>query len=255
MSSLMNLTLYNFRKFLRTRILYGIFFIALLFIYLISSLNAFGIGSHPFISIESVLFLYEVLGLALILAVSAYNIRRDIENRTIYLILSKPVTKVEYILGKIFSCAVYLLIFTLITIAGALIMLRSGIKSYEGMLVLAIIMKFLYLFIILGLSIFFSVFLRPTILVAVISLCYFISGIDNDYIELIVAQNYPGPVLFLLKLIKFVLPNKDYLDISYAVMQGAKLHFAYFIAVFFYIAGYSVFTLLLSAWAFKEKEF
>ena len=255
MNKILNMTKFTFLKLVKNKILYGIFFLNLIFIYLLKGLNLFEIGAHPLVIIDSTLYIYEIMGFILLLAVIANNIRREIETKNIYLVLSKPVTKVEYILGKIFGIYILFAIFTLLTIIEILIFMSPITKEYTGLFILAIIFKAFYLFIFTGILIFFSLFLRPTIMVVISIITFYFAGLNLDYIELIIGSSYPSIIVNLLKFIKFILPNGNYLDLRFAAMQLTNITFSYFIASILYIIGYMGFIVLLSGWIFKNKEF
>ncbi|MCD6578427.1 ABC transporter permease subunit [bacterium] len=255
MNNTLNIASYTFKKFLKTSVLYGIFFLDLLLIFLVKSIDLFNIGTQPLILIDSIVSIFEVMGVLLLLAVTANNIRGEVEKKTIYLILSKPVNKIEYLLGKILGIAYYLGIFSLITIVISIFIMNSVDPHYTGLLVLALIYKTFYLFIFIGVFLFFSIFLRPTIMIAVSLIVYYIANMNFDYIELILSNSYTKAGIGILKFIKFLLPNGDYLDLKFAAMQLTHLPFLYIVASIFYILSYLTFILLLSTWIFKKKEF
>ncbi len=255
MNNTLNIAKYTFKKFLKSSVLYGIFFLDVLLIFIVKSVNFFNIGTQPLILIDSIVSIFEVMGVILLLAVTANNIRAEIEKKTIYLILSKPVNKVEYLLGKIIGISYYLGIFSIITIIISFFIMNSVDPNYTGLLILALVYKTFYLFIFIGVFLFFSIFLRPTIMIAVSLIVYYIANMNFDYIELILSNSYTNAGIEVLKFIKFVLPNGDYLDLKFAAMQLTHLPFLYIVASIFYVLSYLTFILLLSTWVFKKKEF
>ena len=255
MNNVLNIASYTFKKFAKTSVLWGVFFLDILLIVLIKSINLFGLGIHPLVLIDSILSIFEIMGLILLLAVTTSNIRNEIEKKTIYLILSKPISKIEYIIGKIVGIFYYLGLFSFITIIISFFMMNSVDSHYTGLLILSLIYKTFYLFIFTSIFLMFSIFLRPTIMVAIAILTYLLANMSFDFIEIIIGHTYSPFYVNILKFVKFVLPNGDYLDLKFAVMSLAHLPFWYIISSIFYILSYLTFSILITTWIFKKKEF
>ena len=84
---------------------------------------------------------------------------------------------------------------------------------------------------------------------------YIFAMISYDYVDMVVAQTYPQWVVVIIKLIKFILPNSEFMDIKLAVMQLSHLNIWYIISVLLYMGGYMFFLVLFAAWIFGKKEF
>ncbi len=255
MNNIINIAHFTFIKLLKKKILYGIFFIELILIYLMRSLNIFGIGVQPLVLVDSILFVYEIFGFILILAITAGHIRREIETKSIYLVLSKPTDKVQYLLGKIIGIYAFVGIYTVLTILAVMFFAFAPLKEYAAYTLLAIIFRNFFLFIFTSILIFFSIFLRPTIMVMASFISYIFAMISYDYVDMVVAQTYPQWVVVIIKLLKFVLPNSEFMDIKLAVMQLSHLNIWYIISVLLYMGGYMFFLILFAAWIFGKKEF
>ena len=128
MNNIINIAHFTFLKLLKKKILYGIFFIELILIYLMRSLNIFGIGVQPLVLVDSILFVYEIFGFILILAITAGHIRREVETKSIYLVLSKPTDKVQYLLGKIIGIYAFVGIYTVLTMLAVMFFAFAPLK-------------------------------------------------------------------------------------------------------------------------------
>lgn len=156
-----NIAINTFRELLRNRILTVILFFACALIGFSIVLASLSLGETKRIIIDFGLSMIEIGGLIAVIFVGGQILFKEIEGRTIYLILSKPIERKDYILGKFFGFGAIILL--LIFLQGLVL---TGLVIYQGIplntlmfvAIAAIAMKLLLVFAII---LFFSTFSSP----------------------------------------------------------------------------------------------
>lgn len=97
-----NIAFNTFREIVRNRFLYMIVFFAFVFIIFSVALGKLTLGDDNKIIVDFGLAMIEIFGLVGVLFVGSQLLFREIEGKTIFLILSKPIDRYEFLLGKFF---------------------------------------------------------------------------------------------------------------------------------------------------------
>ncbi len=117
----------TFQEGLRNRILWGIFFFAFLLSianYVFTQSFGYDLGK---VSVDLGISAVSLAGLLIIFFMGINLISRDIEKRTVYMILARPITRSQYILGKFLGLA--LMVAASVVILGFFSFLAVAIKS------------------------------------------------------------------------------------------------------------------------------
>ena len=107
-----NIAINSFRELVRNRILLVILFFASLLIVFSLVLSSLSLGQTSRIILDFWLAMIEISGLLATLFIGGQLLYREIEWKTIYLILSKPIRRYEFIVWKFLWFAATILIIT-----------------------------------------------------------------------------------------------------------------------------------------------
>jgi len=179
---------------------------------------------------------------------------KEIEKRTIYIMLAKPVRRWEFILGKYLGLmAVLGVSLVVMTAAFYAILLLMGI-GFQSYLLLAILMTFCELAILTAVAVMFSTFSTPITGAVFTFAVYFVGHLTRD-LKLLAAMS-PSPVVKAVSyFLYFVLPNLSNFNIRAEVVYGAPLDPYALLLSGLYALVYSVTLLLISVAIFSRKEF
>jgi ABC-type transport system involved in multi-copper enzyme maturation permease subunit len=122
----------TFKDSIRSKALYGIFFFGLaLFLanILITGIFSWEIGK---VAADVGLSVVSLSGLAIIFFFSIQIVANDLERKTIYLILSKPISKVQYLLGKFAGLSLIILVSSAILGACAALSFKLATMGAEA---------------------------------------------------------------------------------------------------------------------------
>jgi ABC-type transport system involved in multi-copper enzyme maturation permease subunit len=179
---------------------------------------------------------------------------REVEKRTIYIMLAKPVRRWEFILGKYLGLmAVLVVSLVVMTAAFYVILLVLGIGA-SPYLLLAILLTLFQLAILTAAAVLFSTFSTPITGAVFAFAVYFVGHLTRD-LRLLAAMS-PSPVVKVASyFLYYVLPNLSNFNIRPEVVYGAPLDPAALVLSVSYALVYSATLLLIAVVIFNRKEF
>lgn len=172
---MLNIALNTFREIVRNKFLYMILFFAFVFIIFSISLGQLTIGDDEKVIVDFGLAMIEIFGIIGVLFVWSQLLFKEIEWKTIFLILSKPIQRYEFILGKFlwFSATVLLIIVFQSFLFLAVLLLQSIEITY--LIMWSLFFTFLKVEILLALVFFFSSFMSHILTILVSVMVYLVS--------------------------------------------------------------------------------
>jgi ABC-type transport system involved in multi-copper enzyme maturation permease subunit len=110
---MLNIALNTFREIIRNKFLYLIIFFAFVFIIFSISLWRLTIWDDSKIIVDFWLAMIEIFWFLSVLFVWSQLLFKEIEWKTIFLILSKPIKRYQFIIGKFFGFSLCVLLIIL----------------------------------------------------------------------------------------------------------------------------------------------
>lgn len=177
-SRLSAITLNTFREAVRDRVLYNLIIFVLL---LVASAPLFGqisIGLERLILVNVGLSSISIFGILIGIFIGIGLVSKEIEKKTLYTILSRPVRRWEFIAGKYFGLVLTLLVNAALMSVGfylALLVTAHKLTGADGRLLVAIYFAVLEFLIITAVTLLFSSFSTP-IFSAIFAFALFVIG-------------------------------------------------------------------------------
>ena len=182
---------------------------------------------------------------------------RDIEHRTVYLLLSKPLRRGELLLGRFVGGAVTLAASVTFMTAAVLLALTSltrSVTSLHAIIVPAAFLLYLQALLVLALALLFSTFSTP-VFSAILTLVLFLIGhLSSDFAHLAETVNSPW-VAGLCRMLYYTLPNFQNFTFITAVARGQGLALSLVGTVSLYAIVYGGILLLVAVMIFEQREF
>jgi ABC-type transport system involved in multi-copper enzyme maturation permease subunit len=243
----------TFKLEVREKILYAIVVFAVL--YMLSSLFLADLVLKELPMVKSfalsgVYFFNAIL--ALFLGTTSFF--KDVDRKVVYFVLSKPVSRAQFLLGKFFGLCMVLAVTTLIFMVAYL-----GVIAYEGggfnaMGILAIAMQYLEMMLFLAFATFVSTFSSSLLSIVYTSAVFFAGHVVSQLVADAKAVNIVGFKYRLVQLLYYIFPNLEKFDIrDFAVHDVAMPLHATLLAVA-YAAVYIILLLTAGIWIFNKKE-
>lgn len=248
------IALNTIRELIRNKFFSLILFLGVVFIIISFALETLALGELRRVLYDFGLSFIELTWVAVILFLGWGMIAREIEGRTIFLILSKPVSRSSIFLGKFIWFSV--VVVTMVTFQTMILIALLWIKwfSLDPLLFSAIIGILLKLFSLLGLILFFSAFTSPVISMFLTIASYIIG--HGGYTMLDYALwNHNVLMWYSAQAILVLFPNLEALNLKNYVATGAPIDLMTWWTAYGIATIYIVILLFLGSLIFSKKSF
>jgi Cu-processing system permease protein len=206
MNKIWTIALNSFRENIRDRILYNLLVFALLMIVLTIALVQLSTGEWERITIDVGLSSVSIFGSLMAIFLGVSLVSKEIEKRTIYTLLSKPVSRTYFLFGKYAGMLLTILVNIAIMIVVYVAVLYYLGGRFSWAQAQALILIFISLMILVAIALFFSTFSTPT-LSAIFTLSLFVIGHLTADVKYFSGQSGMKAVEYLGQAVYYLLPN------------------------------------------------
>lgn len=266
-STLTKIAVATFRESVRDRVLYNLVGFALLVIgasLLIGQLTA---GQDVKIIKDLGLAAMAIFGLFIAIFIGIGLVSKEVERRSIYSVIAKPVRRSELVVGKYLglalTIAINIAVMAAVWYAVLVYMSWSETAAFkeawerpaaDPRMLIAVYLLFVQLLLLIAIALFFSTFSSP-MLSAVFAFGLYIAGhfsADLKNFDLAVGDS---PVRYLTTMLYYVLPNMAIFDVKNAVVHGQPIPAGYVLTTSVYAVAYVVTLLAGAVWIFSRRDF
>jgi ABC-type transport system involved in multi-copper enzyme maturation permease subunit len=196
----------------------------------------------------------SMLGFMVAVLIGTGIVYTEVERRTIYTVIAKPVERWQFVLGKFAGLNATI---TVLVVGMTVILIGTAwveIGHFKPQLFQAVLLTWIELMVLTSLSILMSVICSPILGAIFTFLLYIIGHTSGDLRDL--AQHFgTGGVKTATNLAYYVLPNLEYFNIRGKVIHGVHVDAAYMVFACAYGLLYCVAFLVLAGAIFQRKEF
>ena len=243
----------TFREAVRDRVLYVLLFFAAVTILGSKALGWVSVGQDIKIMKDITLASVLIFGVLTSVFIGTDLVYKEIDKRTLYTILARPVRRYEFILGKYFGLSFLLALTTVaMTVVATLYVLVMG-GTLNFTYYLAVFLIFCELLLVNALAVLMSTVTAP-VLGALIVVALFIFGNATGILVDLpqnVSDTAAGPILSSLY---YLIPNLSNFNIRAEAANDVSISFMYVVWTAAYGAVYSALFLYIAALAFEEKD-
>lgn len=184
----------------------------------------------------------------------------EVDKRTIYTLLCKPVSRSEYLIGKFLGGALTLLMNTVIM--AAVFMIVVAVKAHQGdkpeptdfRLLYQVVLVYLQFCLLLAMTLMFSTVLTP-IMNGAISLFVLIVGNLSDTLLDVIKLGKSEIVRVGLRMIYYLVPNWQNFSVQDALVRGDEaVPVTYVARIALYGILYTIILMIIATQAFRNKE-
>lgn len=253
MKSALTVAHYTFRELLKSRITLNVLVLGLLIagITYVASEFTYGVPSRIALDFGLGTLSITLLGVAIFLGVGL--LAKEIENRTIYMVLSRPVSRNSFLIGRILGMLGIQVVNSVILSCFSLSIYFLWDGEPSSVIFWAYFFTFLESLLVLLIVVTFSLLANPIISVCNTIILLFCGHYFNDAKVTSFAKNSP----ILSKFLSFygiTFPNFDKINIKSFVLYKQSLTPEYLWTNLAYVFFYSVFLVVLCAFIFKRKN-
>lgn len=245
----------GFREVIRDRILYFIGFFALLMAFAWRLLPEIAVGTHQKIFLDLGLAAIGLLGVIVAVFVGTGLINKEIDKRTILVLIPKPLSRAEFILGKHLGLSGVLAVMLGVMLVIYLLMLLGMKVSFQALpLIVSVFYLGLELILIAAVAIAFGVFTSSIIATLMTFGVYLMGHISKDLIQLGIISKNPN-ILAITKNIYLILPDLERLNFRNEAVYGLLPSADVLIANALYSLVYTGLLLGISILIFSRRQF
>ncbi|TRU47581.1 MAG: ABC transporter permease [Microcystis aeruginosa Ma_QC_Ca_00000000_S207] len=245
----------GFREVIRDRILYLIGFFALLMAFALRLLPEIAVGTHQKIFLDLGLAAIGLLGVMVAVFVGTGLINKEIDKRTILVLIPKPLSRAEFILGKHLGLSGVLAVMLGVMLVIYLLMLLGMKVSFQPLpLIVSVFYLGLELILIAAVAIAFGVFTSSIIATLMTFGVYLMGHISKDLIQLGIISKNPN-ILAITKNIYLILPDLERLNFRNEAVYGLLPSADVLIGNALYSLVYTGLLLGISILIFSRRQF
>jgi ABC-type transport system involved in multi-copper enzyme maturation permease subunit len=245
----------TFKETIRDRILYTILGFAFLFLLFTVFLGSISLGEDLIIIRNIGLAGIYLFGLIITIFLGTSMLYKEVEKKTIYFMLSRPVTPAEIIVGKTLGlmASVSLTVLFMALIYALVVFSKGGGFDFSGML--SIFLELWELLLFISLAIFFSTFAILTPLTS-ITLTVVVLYIGHSLDLLLKAAKKLGGVAYILSLgLYYIFPNLEKFNMRSLAAHNILPKPEELMFTILYALIYASALLILAQISFKRREF
>ncbi|MFH1856306.1 MAG: ABC transporter permease subunit [Candidatus Omnitrophota bacterium] len=245
----------TFKEAVRDRILYTLILFALFMIMGSVLIGNLAIGGQLKIVKDMGLASISVFGMLIAIFIGIGLINKEIEKRTIYTILAKPISRGLFLLAKFSGLALVLLFEVLLMTIGFLFLIFIIERTFEFVLLKAIFLIYLELLVITAVAVLFSCFSAGVALKGIFCLAIYVAGHLTAEVKMITSQSLNSLMKFAATGFYYILPNLENFNIKSEVVLGTYVSWKYLVLSGGYAFLYITAVLAVATVIFKNRDF
>lgn len=264
------LALVTCKEGIRDRSLYGIFLFALFVLGLNIAVAGFFMRDLGKVTVDMNLAALSFAGLLLVFFIGINLMAKDIDKKTIHLVLSKPFSRAEYIWGKYFGLLLVVvfaqavvLVFSCATVGCVHAMYPNYFAGFSWLVFfVAAFFIFLQHALLCAIVVFFSAITSTSFITLIFSMASYLVGVSLEevifYLRTQAAAQEVVASLTLqrtLETVSWLVPNFAAFDFKIEAAHGLALEWSRLAMTCGYGVFYIVILLVLASIIFKRREF
>jgi ABC-type transport system involved in multi-copper enzyme maturation permease subunit len=248
------IALNTFKEAVRDRILYLLLFFAAVSILFSRVLALLTVGDRTKIVKDVGLASISLFGALMAILIGTGLVYKEIEKRTIFTLISKPIRRHEFLLGKFFGLALtlFVMLLSMSVIFLALVFFQTW--TIEWRMLAAIFFIFVELILLTAVAILFSCFSTP-ILSSLFALSFYLIGHFSWSLETLIKKARPGAARTFLQVLYTILPDLENFSLKTEVVHGLPIPASHMLYSTAYGIVYSAFILALAILIFRKRDF
>jgi ABC-type transport system involved in multi-copper enzyme maturation permease subunit len=251
----------TFREAIRDRILYGFLFFAISLILFSLVLGQLSFHEEVRVTIDVGLAGISIFSVLMAIFLSITLLHKEIEKKTLYTVLSRPVSRGSYLVGKflglVSTIAVQMLLMVLVWVC--VLLLQGG--TIGGGLIAAVFLMFCEVVLIIAIALFFTSFSSP-LLSGLFCFGIFASGRNAQILEVLAKNKSMAAFEPFFNGLTAVLPNfylffpsGKMIDGTWATVHAQFVSSGYLLWACGYSFAYTAVFLLLAIVLLSRRDF
>lgn len=248
------IALNTFRENLRDKILYNLLLFSALLIAVSMLLGTLTVAEQEKIVTDMGLAAINLIGVIIAIFVGIGLVSKEIERRTIYTIMARPISRAQFVLGKYLGLVVTLSVNVLIMLGVFLLTLWWSRASIHVSLLQAVALILVELLVVTALALFFSTFSSAMLSASMTVGLYVIGHLTSD-LKGIAEKSGNELVATLGVVLYYICPNLEMLNIKGQAAAGVPVSLVYQSMATGYGLFYTSLLLMAACVIFQQRDF
>ncbi len=250
MQRILAIALNTFRETIRARVVYVLILAGLATVGSATMLSPLALGETVRITKDVGLAAIDLLGLLIITLLGTTVVYKEIEKRTVVLLLSKPIRRHEFICGKFLGLNLTLLLVVVVQTVFLELALLAGGGEFDPRILAGAGMGLVALMTINAVAMLYASFAGP-VLAGFLTGATFVAGrLGGDLVDLATAQNLPA-----LQYVFYLLPNLGSMNVRAEIVHGIPFDPTHLGLALAHSMSYVAGVLVLAMMVFRRREF
>jgi ABC-type transport system involved in multi-copper enzyme maturation permease subunit len=255
MKRILSIAKNTFRETMRDKILLSVVVIVVAIIFFSLFVASISLDQSTRIILNFGITAIYALQIFIAIFIGSMLMYKEIERKTFYLLLPKPVTRTEIILGKCLGLTMTTVSVTILaTIALLIVIALYGGKFTFLPIIISLILSTFEALILILISILFSSFTSP-IVSAVATLTFFLVGHSGEIFRYMILTSKSLAVQISAMVSYYILPNLEKFNIRNDIVYEKSFDLYSFGMSFVYALAYGLLILCIAQIIFKKKDF
>ena len=270
MRQILALSTITFWEGIRNRSVFGVMLFSLFILGLNIAVAGFFMRDVGKVTVDMNLSALNFAGLLLIFFVGLNLIAKDIDKKTIQMVLSKPISRDQYVVGKFFGIQMFIfvsiLVLSLFSVATIFILLNIYsdyfLKFSWIMFIVASFFIFVKISVISSIVIFFSSLTSNSFITLIVSISLYVVGETIEEVIFYLKSGLAEKGLAMsetlrqfIEVVSYLIPNLSVFDFKTEAAHGMLIGSKTFTLSLGYGIAYVAVLLFLSSMIFKRREF
>ena len=260
--------LITFKEGIKNRVIFGIFIIALLLFTATTLITTLFMRDIVKVAVDLSLSTVSFAGLLTLFFVGVNLFSKDIDKRTIYMVISRPISRSQYLVGKFLG--LLLLALTVGFLLGALsvlpVIMSKRFYYYTearfawDVFFIAVVYIFIKLAIVSSIITFFASLTSNSFMTLVLAMVTYLIGESTEGVRSLLtsgieAQTVSPLLSTLVNIAYYVFPNMSAFDLKTQAAHGLSISFAYMSWTALYALVYITAVVAAGTLFFRRREF
>jgi ABC-type transport system involved in multi-copper enzyme maturation permease subunit len=244
----------TFKETVRDKILYNLVFFAILLIGASVLLGTLTMGEQSRIINDLGLAAINLVAVIIAIFVGIGLVTKEIDRRTIYTILARPITRVQFILGKYLGLAFIIVVNIAIMFTMFIGTVWVSGNVIYGSLFQAVELILVETLLVMAIAMFFSTFSSSTLSATMTIGIYIIGHLTSD-LKTIAEKSHSQLTELMLTALYYVCPNLELLNVKGQAASGVLVEMGYQLTATAYGLLYAGILLTGACLVFQRRDF
>jgi Cu-processing system permease protein len=246
----------TFREAVRDRVLYNLVFFALLMMAAAVLVGQISIDIEDTVIVSLGLSAISLIGLLIAIFLGVALVSKEMDKRTLYALLAKPVRRWEFLLGKFGGLVLTLAVNTAAMALGLLLVMlyvKHSLQRGDAVVLVAVYFILLKLALVVALALLFSCFTTP-LLAILFTVGLYVVGLYVQELRNMPVEVLSPPMAAFTKWLSYLLPNFENYNVMALAAHGRAVPGALIEQNTLYTAVYCTIVLMAAAAVFSRRN-